>query len=397
MTASADRQNDLVLSARNVGLSYSLKKGAFTRKRFWALKDVSFDLYRGDCLGVVGRNGAGKSSLLKLLANVVRPDYGEIVNYGVSTSLLSMQLGFLSHLTGRENAVLGGMFQGLSKKEVLDKMEDIIEFSELQEFIDERLSTYSSGMAARLGFAVAFQVKPDVLLVDEVIGVGDASFQQRSKAVMKARLRAQDTTIVFVSHSPASIREMCNRAVWIENHEVQCEGSSDAVLKAYSHYADTGEFLPKEQLDLTDSTITISRSLGEGPPEVVRIDFTSADSDENLSEGWTSAMPVGRWSTQEKVSFTFSLSKPIRQPRIRLNAGTYGRQKVLITLNGTYARLLSLSRNPQDLEFHLRPELFEQENELIFQLPDRLSPASIGASKDHRELGIIVLYMQIEN
>jgi len=397
MTAPAHRHSDLTLAVRDVGLSYTRKRSAVRRERFWALKNISFDLYRGDCLGVVGKNGAGKSSLLKLLANVVRPDYGTVENYDVTVSLLSLQLGFLSHLTGRENALLGGMFQGLTKSEVLDKMDDIIAFSELREFIDQPLSTYSAGMAARLGFAVAFQVQPDVLLVDEVIGVGDASFQERSKSVMKARLRAQDTTIVFVSHSPPAILEMCNRAIWIENHVVQCEGLPDDVLRAYGHFARTGEFLPEEDLPGTASAERDSRPEELGPPERIRIDFTADSSAEYLSEGWGRSTPAGRWSVAEKVAVRFGFHRTVRRPRVRLHAGTFCKQKVLVSLNGEYVQMLTLGRTPEDIELDLPIGLFKQENELFFQLPDRHSPASLGVSTDDRDLGIEVAWMEIEN
>jgi lipopolysaccharide transport system ATP-binding protein len=397
MTELVAEEKNLMLSVRNVGLSYLLRDGFFKRKQFWALKDVSFDLYRGDCLGVIGKNGAGKSSLLKMLANVVRPDHGEITNYNVSTSLLSLQLGFLPHLTGRENAMLGGMFQGLTKKEVLAKLDDIIEFAELQEFIDEPLSTYSSGMSARLGFALAFQVQPDVFLVDEVIGVGDAAFQERSMALMKERLRSRDTTIVFVSHSPARIKELCNRAVWIENHVLQCEGPPEAVLKAYSHYSTTGEFPYLAQFGLTNTQSGTPLITNETPSEFFLIDFSAEDSSNQLSPGWTKPKSSGRWSIKEKVSFTFKLNKPVKQPKIRLSAGTYGRQKVLVSLNGKFVRIKLLDKGLQDVELNLPADCYEQENEIVLQLPDRHSAFSMGKSDDKRELGILISRVEIEN
>ncbi len=230
-----------VIRLRNVGVSYWLRQSLFRRRKFWALRDVSFDLYEGDSLGVIGKNGVGKSTLLRLLAGVMSPDCGTLENRGVSTSLLSLNLGFLPYLSGRENAILGGMFQGMSREEIESKMDAIIRFAELDEFIDQPVSSYSSGMKARLGFAVAFQVQPDVVLIDEVIGVGDADFQQKSVAVMKERMRAQDTTIVFVSHSAPLIRELCNRAVWIEDRVVQTEGDAETVLAAYDRFLKTGE------------------------------------------------------------------------------------------------------------------------------------------------------------
>jgi len=229
-----------VISLKHVGVNYWLRQSLFSRRKFWALRDVSFDLFEGESLGVIGKNGVGKSTLLRLLAGVMSPDCGTLKNNGVSTSLLSLNLGFLPYLSGRENAILGGMFQGMTKEQISSKMEDIIRFAELEDFIDEPVAAYSSGMKARLGFAVAFQIQPDVLLIDEVIGVGDADFQRKSVEVMKERIRSQDTTIVFVSHSAPLIRELCNRAVWIEDRIVQVEGDAEMVLDAYETYLKTG-------------------------------------------------------------------------------------------------------------------------------------------------------------
>jgi lipopolysaccharide transport system ATP-binding protein len=226
---------------RNLGVSYWIKRGALRHKRFWALEDISFDLYRGESLGVIGKNGAGKSTLLRILAGVMSPDRGEIVNHGVSCSLLSLSLGFLPYLTGRENIILGGMFQGLRKSQIMAKMADIIDFAELGDFIDQPIQTYSSGMTARLAFSLAFQVNADVLLIDEVLGVGDQEFQQKSMAVMKDRIRSKDTTIVFVTHSGNVIKDLCDRCVWIEQRRLQMEGETPKVLEAYGSYLKTGK------------------------------------------------------------------------------------------------------------------------------------------------------------
>lgn len=228
---SGQEKKTLALSLKNVGVSYKRKK-LFCRDPFWALQDISFELYPGETLGVIGRNGAGKSTLLRLIAGIIKPDKGLFTNYGYSISLLSLQLGFIPYLSGRENAVLSGMLMGLRKREIIAKMQEIIDFSELGEFIDQPISTYSSGMRARLGFSVAFQVEPDILLIDEVLGVGDAEFSKKSAETLRKKIKENKTT-VFVSHNPMIMRQLCQRAVWIEGGVSRMEGETSAVLEAY--------------------------------------------------------------------------------------------------------------------------------------------------------------------
>ncbi len=221
-----------VLSLRHVGASYWLRKGFFRRRRFWALKDVSFDLYPGESLGVVGRNGCGKSTLLKILAGITRPDKGSISGEPLSATLLALQLGFLPYLTGRENAMLSGMMLGLTRLGIAERIEAIAEFAELGDFFDEPIAEYSAGMRARLGFAVAFQLDPDILLIDEVLGVGDAQFREKSAAVMTEKIRS-DKTVVLVSHNAETLLELCDRAVWLEDGCTRAVGPAEEVVIAY--------------------------------------------------------------------------------------------------------------------------------------------------------------------
>ena len=169
------------------------------------LQDISLDLYQGETLGIIGRNAAGKSTLLRLIAGIIRQDRGLFVHRAQSTALLSLQAGFVPYLSGRENAIVSGLLLGLRRAEVEDKMQDIIDFSELGDFIDLPLSSYSSGMRARMGFAVAYQVDPDILLIDETLGDGDEAFQAKSSRAMHERIRS-DRTIVLVSHAPGRSR-----------------------------------------------------------------------------------------------------------------------------------------------------------------------------------------------
>ncbi|MCH9649393.1 MAG: ABC transporter ATP-binding protein [Deltaproteobacteria bacterium] len=223
-----------LLSISHAGVYYGRSGNLFSRRREvrWALKDISLEVSRGETLGVIGRNGAGKSTLLRLLAGIIRPDSGRYANFGCRATLLSLQVGFIPYLSGRENAILSGMLLGMERRELLRKLPEIIDFAELADFIDEPVQTYSSGMRARLGFSIAFHVDPDVLLVDEVLGVGDSEFVAKSTAMMRKKILS-DHTVVLVSHSSATIRSLCDRVVWIDQGCTKMEGSAEEVLAAY--------------------------------------------------------------------------------------------------------------------------------------------------------------------
>lgn len=221
-----------IIQLRNAGVCYTRRSGFMRHSRFWALHDVSFDLCAGETLGVIGRNGAGKSTLLLILAGIIALDRGSIIHRTKSISLLSLGVGFVPYLTGRQNAVLSGLLLGLSRTQIEGRMDDIIAFSELGGFFDQYVRTYSSGMRARLGFAVAFQADPDILLVDEVLGVGDQSFQERSEAAMRNRI-ASDKTVVIVTHNPETVLDICDRVVWVENGVTVEIGDPETVVENY--------------------------------------------------------------------------------------------------------------------------------------------------------------------
>jgi ABC-type polysaccharide/polyol phosphate transport system ATPase subunit len=199
---------------------------------FWALRDVNLTIFSGETVGLIGHNGAGKSTLLKLIARVLRPTTGRVVVRGRVAPLLEFGAGFHSELTGRENVYLNGALLGFSNQEMEEKFERIVDFAELWDFIDAPLRTYSSGMSARLGFAVATDVKPDILIIDEVLSVGDEAFQRKSAARMQ-EFRDQGATIILVSHNMAIIEQICHRAVWLDHGRLMEAGEVKEIIKAY--------------------------------------------------------------------------------------------------------------------------------------------------------------------
>jgi ABC-type polysaccharide/polyol phosphate transport system ATPase subunit len=202
-----------------------------------ALQGVSFDVEQGKVLGIVGANGAGKSTLVRTIAGILPPTSGRIEVNGRVSTLLALGVGFNRKLTGRENVVLGGLASGLTREHLADKYEDIVEFAELEEFMDMPMQTYSSGMYGRLGFSVAVNMNPDILLIDEALSVGDARFKRKSFEKMR-ELCTEDRTIVLVSHSMASIEELCDQAIWLHKGELRMEGHPDEVIDAYTEFLD---------------------------------------------------------------------------------------------------------------------------------------------------------------
>jgi ABC-type polysaccharide/polyol phosphate transport system ATPase subunit len=202
-----------------------------------ALQGVSFDVEHGKVLGIVGANGAGKSTLVRTIAGILPPTSGRIEVDGRVSTLLALGVGFNRKLSGRENVVLGGLAAGLTRDHLANKYEDIVEFAELEEFMDMPMQTYSSGMYGRLGFSVAVNMDPDILLIDEALSVGDARFKRKSFEKMR-ELCTEDRTIVLVSHSMASIEELCDQAIWLHKGELRMEGEPDEVIDAYTTFLD---------------------------------------------------------------------------------------------------------------------------------------------------------------
>lgn len=207
-------------------------------EEFIALKDISFNVNKGDVIGFIGLNGAGKSTLLKIIAGVQKPTTGQVIVKGNISPLLELGAGFDPDLTGRENIYMNGLILGYDKKFINQHLQDIIEFAEIGEFIDSPVKNYSSGMKSRLGFAIATVKTPQILIVDEVLSVGDGKFKKKSEAKMLDLIKS-DTTVLFVSHSLEQVRRICNKVVWLEQGKIKMMGDTEDICDQYEKYIES--------------------------------------------------------------------------------------------------------------------------------------------------------------
>lgn len=225
-------QHDKKFSLKEKILSIHKKKQF---EEFWALKDISLQIPRGSTVGLIGKNGSGKSTLLKLLTKIIYPTQGNITTKGRVSSLLELGAGFHPDFTGLENIYNNAAIFGLTKREIDSRIKRIIEFSELERFIENPIRTYSSGMYARLAFSVAINVDADILLIDEVLAVGDINFQQKCFNKLE-EIRNSNVTVVIVTHDLGTVQKICNYAVWINEGKISCEGDPDRVVETYKQY-----------------------------------------------------------------------------------------------------------------------------------------------------------------
>ena len=240
--------DNIALSVRDLKITYKSVsqinlKNLFSGKKkkaetFEALKGVSFDVAKGEILGIVGDNGSGKSTLLRALAGIYSPDSGSVETYGQSISLMAIGAGFKKNLSGRDNIILSGLLLGFSKKEVMDKMDEIIEFSGLGARIDKSVRSYSSGMYSKLAFSITAILEPDILLIDEVFSVGDKRFKKKSARKMRQLINDANRTVVIVSHNLANLQSLCTRVIWIDAGEIKMSGDPETVITAYSEAAE---------------------------------------------------------------------------------------------------------------------------------------------------------------
>lgn len=253
----------------NVFRSALSRHEAEEKKSIWALREINFELSAGEVLGIVGRNGAGKSTLLKILSRITRPTTGSICVRGKVASLLEVGTGFHEELTGRENVYLSGCILGMKKKRIDAKLDEIVAFSEIEQFIDTPIKRYSSGMKMRLGFAVAANLESDILIVDEVLAVGDGEFQRKCLQAM-SDLQSSGRTVLFVSHNLAAVQSLCSRAIWIERGMLKQEGKPADVIKSYLAGFSTSD-------DTTRDLSAASDRSGSGDIRFTRIEILSED------------------------------------------------------------------------------------------------------------------------
>lgn len=276
-------------------------KAALLRKRravveeFWALRDVSFEVPEGSTFGLIGANGSGKSTLMKCMAKILRPDTGSLTVRGKVSALLELGAGFHPELSGRENIFLNGAILGISQKEITRRFDEIVDYAGLGQFIDQPVKNYSSGMYVRLGFSVAINVDPDVLIVDEVLAVGDEAFQRKCNEKF-ADLRRAGKTIIVVSHSMGAVHNLCDQVAWLDHGRIRMMDSARRVVDEY-----TGNV----QIDRKTDSETGGNRWGSGEGRIVTVELLDA-----------TGTPVSRLKTGDKatIRFHYSLEEPIEQP-----------------------------------------------------------------------------------
>jgi lipopolysaccharide transport system ATP-binding protein len=330
--------------------SKAKRAAGFEKKEvFWALNDISLAVMPGEVIGIIGKNGAGKSTLLKILTGITPPTEGEAIMRGRVSSLLEVGTGFHPELTGRENVFLNGAILGMTRKEIADKFDEIVEFSGIGKFLDTPVKHYSSGMQVRLAFSVAAHMEPDVLIVDEVLAVGDAEFQKKCMGKMEEVTQRQGRTILFVSHNMGAVKQLCTRSVLLEHGRVAAVGPTSEIIERYLKSSDvTTSHLSSPTIArggngwVRATDIRITNAQGKvvdhgtaGEDACVELDYVVASPDVQeltfevtLTESRTNA-PIGHFNSKTiGAQLPVLLSKRtgtivLRLPRLPLNVGTY--------------------------------------------------------------------------
>jgi lipopolysaccharide transport system ATP-binding protein len=300
----------------------------------WALRDISFDVKQGEVLGIIGKNGAGKSTLLKILSRVTSPTLGSIKAKGRIASLLEVGTGFHPEMTGRENIFMNGAIMGMTKREIKSKLDEIVDFAGIEKYVDTPVKRYSSGMTVRLGFAIAAHLEPEILVVDEVLAVGDAEFQKKAIGKMQDVSRGEGRTVLFVSHQLNSIRSLCNKCVLMENGLVSDMGETSGVLEKYlsldnenfnTYWINTkgeyyNEFCTLKELSLVDcSDICIERNYITNDEDIyVKLVFDIETIHSSLCIGFTV------YSNEQLLFWSYHIDVPAnKQPQLNIGKNEF--------------------------------------------------------------------------
>jgi lipopolysaccharide transport system ATP-binding protein len=286
------------------------------KKKFWALKDITFNVPKGEAMGLIGRNGAGKSTLLKILARIVTPTSGSAVLHGKTASLLEVGTGFHQELTGRENVYLNGSILGMKKREINKKFDKIVDFSGIEKFIDTPVKRYSSGMRVRLAFSVAAHLDPEILIIDEVLAVGDLSFRTKSLEKMQSIVKNEGRTVIFVSHSMPAVNSLCTNTVLLDDGKVVAQGDTDDVVSKY-----VTKLIPSDTKDLSK----VKARTGSGKLKIV--DFWV----ENEKRNRTNYIRSGK-----KCYFVFKYKCPSGKPQKNIDMGFAIKSIVQLPLSISY-------------------------------------------------------------
>jgi ABC-type polysaccharide/polyol phosphate transport system ATPase subunit len=332
-------------------------------REFWALQDISFEAKRGEAWGIIGHNGAGKSTALKILSRIMKPTKGQMIVNGRLSALIEVAAGFHPDLTGMENIFLNGTILGMTKREIQSKLEQIVEFSGISEFIDTPVKRYSSGMYARLGFAIAAHVDPEVLIVDEVLSVGDFIFQQRCIERILSVIKA-GTTVLFVSHNLKAVSEVCPRTILLEHGRVAAIDDTDIVARKYlgalPESRETNKAVYVSKIQMRDR-VREQSTFESGQTAWIDMEITAREPVEKLS--------AVIWFTDDTQYMIFSTStERLGMPPIALQAGD------------TYRCTFEINLNMAHGSFHLGADVFRYDRQISYDRHNRAATIFVGSS-----------------
>lgn len=354
---SKDLKRSLFYGLKDIGNEIIGREGSDRTKlrktEFWAVKDVSFELRRGECLGLIGRNGAGKTTLLKILNGLVKPDEGRVEMHGRVGALIALGTGFDPILTGRENIYVNASILGLKQADIESKVDEIIEFAELGDFIEAPVRSYSSGMVSRLGFAIAVHMNPDILILDEVLAVGDAGFKMKSLNKMYEIMN--ETAVIFVNHNMATLSRVCNKVMYLKNGEVQYVGNDvlGGIEKYLSQYEDEKSYIDyNTKAQFNDIIITSSVERGKDAKKRTIINYGDdliIDFEYHLDVAYDHHCIAFAVSNKDFLTVASHCSQELRN-------STDGNMKVRIKIprieftNGEYSVTFKISNSPKEGE-----------------------------------------------